>query len=27
VGGRVHHQRKALLLRERTFCSELETAN
>jgi hypothetical protein len=25
--GRVHHQRKALLLRERTFCSELETAN
>ncbi len=25
--GRVHHQRKALLLWERAFCSELETAN
>ena len=25
--GRVHHRRKALLLWERTFCSELETAN
>src|SRR5713226_3262131 len=25
--GRAHHQRKALLLRERTFCSELQTAN